>query len=178
MNDPPRARAVCLPRYPVSIAVMLVFLCAALLVLPVQATSVTRTVVQEPSTGDATVTLAVDGLIDGGVAELLPDGWQFREQGQSGMVRNDGNVVAIRIRNTSSVTYMVTTGGHPEKTISGFWEDYATTANGTVSDAGRAPEPAPVQTARSPGFAGVAAVAAFSVVFCIVLAVRCREDTP
>lgn len=158
------------PAFLKTLLLVSVLIAAVLSGSPASAAEVSRSVVVDPSTGDATITLTIQGLVDGGVAEVLPDGWQFKRSGEMGRVKNVGNTVAVRVRDSAPVTYVVTTGGHPEGMVSGFWEDYATLTNGTVSGASSRPAPAPAGTTRSAGFPGPAAVGAV----CVALGLLCR----
>jgi hypothetical protein len=145
-----------------------VLIAAVLLGSPASAAEVTRSVMADPSTGDATITLTVQGLVDGGIAEVLPDGWQFKRSGEMGRVRNDGKTVAVRVRDSAPITYVVSTGGHPEGTVSGFWEDYATLTNGTVLGGAPGQGPAPVQTRTSPGFSTTVLLVSLGVTLCVL----------
>lgn len=151
--------------------------CIALLLLVVPAAAsgapVSRTLsTAEPAAGEVfTVSLSIDAIALGGVAETLPAGYAFAGTGHpEDRVAVRGQSIGFVVMNDTRITYSVTAPASGSGDITGAWEDFLGEANGevtashvavdgieTVAESGG--ETPPAQEAASP-FTVLAVVAA------------------
>lgn len=121
-------------RFPVS---RLFCLALLLMIIPVAAfgAPVTRSLsTAEPGAGEVfTVTLSIEGMPLGGVAETLPDGYTFMgtdHPDDHTLAR--GQKIAFVVADETTITYSVQAPASGSGDITGTWEDFMTESHGEI----------------------------------------------
>jgi len=109
-----------------------------LVVVPVTAsgTPITRTLsTAEPGPGEAfNVSLSIEGVVLGGVVEILPAGYTFAGTSHPEdrvLVREER--IAFAVMNETRITYSVRAPASGSGDITGMWEDFLARSDGVVA---------------------------------------------
>jgi hypothetical protein len=145
---------------------VLLYVLVFVLVVPVAAGSVARTVMPLPegSGSDFEVTLTVTGIPIGGIVETIPDGctWAGCDHPENS-TRVSGEKVAFAVIGEDTIRYRVQGPSEAGEAFTGTWEDLLADTSGIVG-AGepRSPGPETTTAPSTSGFGCAVALAALA----------------